>query len=268
MGNMNQKGTSIISVLILIGVSSAIISGLVSMILNQNKDLQSVAELIIIQDFERSLSAALSDKKVCSFIMAGTIFNSAQATAAVPHTIDIGNKPVYASILSPTEPGVLLTQKGQKIHSSNNNLKVDSIRYELFPGQVIGTTGLFYGQWIINFDTTKAIRRYKPLVLESSAIIDMTDPDNATITNCFGYNKNAVITQSCPSGMALNGYTSTGAIKCKNNHPPRCPTGQLYSGINNDGSIRCINQIRIGLCPSGQVMTGIDDDFTPQCRNL
>lgn len=268
MGTLNSRGMSILSVLFLIAVTSAILSGFISMILNQNKESQSIAELMTMEDFERSLTAALSDKKVCSFIMGGHIFNSAHATAAVPYVRDIGATPVYASMISTGIPGVLLTQKGQRIHPSNDKITVESIRYELFPGRIVGTTGLFYGQWVISLDSTKAIRRYKPVILESSALIDMTDPDNAIITNCFGYNENAVITQSCPDGMAVNGYTSAGTIKCKNNHPPRCPAGQLYSGMNNDGSVRCINQVQVGSCPSGQVMIGIDDDLTPQCRNL
>ncbi len=179
MKPLNQKGISIIEVLIATGIMAIVMAGFSSMLLNQNKETKSVSEVLAGLDLQKNLIIVLAEGSVCNHILnnpAQLTFNS----SALPQTI-IPTLPIYASMVSGT-PGVVVAQIGQQASVYSTTMIIKSIRLNIISGS--GTT--YTGNWVIDFDETKSVRPHKPIAIGAVLNVDNTVPAATKITGCMG----------------------------------------------------------------------------------
>lgn len=265
---LNAKGFSLVTILA-VGAVVAIIAGTITKtITDLQKQSKAVSEILSIQEYERRVSASLFDKDLCPYIFSSYTFDSNRIVVGKQSTLfELGNSPIYASMVNSTTPGPVLIKKGDPISSYIKTIKLLNTKFEIFGGTVAGTTGKFNARWIFEFDSTQAQRKVKPLFIYSIVTADVSTPEAAKIKDCFIDVKHSIFKQSCPPGQVIKGYDGNGIIQCVLNHFT-CPVGQLFSKVDSSGNPVCIDQIQVGGCLSGQVISGIFKDKQPQCRNM
>lgn len=183
---MNQRGFSLVMVMISVGIMGVVMMGFTSMMLTQNKETKAVAEALAVQDLTKSLILAMSKGDVCKFILTGKTFNATLVANGTPQEIDMGTQPLYVSMNNPTTPGPVLVKKGDQASSYVSSMEVQSIKFKILSGAVSGATSSFVGQWEVHFDSAKTIRSLKPAVVKSAIVADTSNASAAKIVQCQG----------------------------------------------------------------------------------
>ena len=182
----NQKGISIVEVLVATGIMAILMTGFSSFMLSQSRETRAVAEILSAQDLMKSLIGSLAKGDVCQHILSTQPFNATQVIAGTPYVIDIGNQPIYSSMATAAIPGPALIKKGDKASAYTSSLEVESIQFEVTTGTIVGTVGNFKGRWIIKFDDSKTIRKMKPLSISAVISANTTTPLAARTVSCLG----------------------------------------------------------------------------------
>ena len=65
-------------------------------------------------------------------------------------------------------------------------MEVESVKFKILSGTISGAVGNFIGQWIVNFDGSKSVRKLKPVIATATIIANTTIPTAASTTQCLG----------------------------------------------------------------------------------
>jgi prepilin-type N-terminal cleavage/methylation domain-containing protein len=258
----NGNGFTLVEILVALGLLGGLAVAFSSMISNQVKETKSATETLAILDFQKSLTGALADGNVCTYILN----NPTQATfdsTNLPQTV-IPSLPIYSGVTlgSPVVPGPVLAEAGKSVSSLMGALKIKSIRLDI----VSGAGNYYMGHWLVEFDASNLTREKKPVTVSSILLVDPTVPTSARIKGCVGSNMLTHSTQSCDPGEVVTGFDEDGAIICSQNHVS-CPAGQAMNGVGDDGNPICVAIVKPGVCPPGQYMTTISQTDVPKCEN-
>ncbi len=182
----NKNGISIVEVLVATGIMAILMAGFSSMMLSQNKETRAIAEILSAQDLMKSMIASLAKGDVCRHILSTRDFKANLVAAGQPQTIDIGNQPIYSSMVAAGTPGPVLIKKGDKASAYTSSLEIESIQFEVTTGTYSGPIGNFQGRWIVNFDGSKTVRKLRPLSISAVITANTTVPTAANIVSCLG----------------------------------------------------------------------------------
>ncbi|PWU14723.1 MAG: hypothetical protein C5B49_12715, partial [Bdellovibrio sp.] len=205
MGNRRQfirnfaSGQTFIQVLVSLGLLSILTLSILTGQAFESAETIALAEKLAALDLKRTLTAALADGKVCSFVLndlslnpgGRRTFNINLVTATNPQVIPLATTtPLYASIDNGT-PGPIVTQATLPASVLSSTLTVSSIQLS------IGTcaTSTCLGSWVVAFGNSSSALNVKPISISTRLTVDPTNPAKTTIVSCQGGGTSA----SCPT---------------------------------------------------------------------
>jgi hypothetical protein len=185
----NQRGNSLIQVLISIGLMGLLMAAFASMMVNQQTETRALSEKFGALDLQQFLTASLADGSVCAYVMNIPTVLTFDSTTPLPHTITLPDPDLngqraalYASILPgpPIAPGPVAAQVGKAPSQVARTLVVKSIQLQITQG----SSGGYSGNWLVNFDSTLSVRAIKPVSVSTVITADTSIPTAARITGC------------------------------------------------------------------------------------
>lgn len=179
----NQKGMSLVELLVGIGIMAIVMGGVVSMQVHQQRETRAVSEKLALLDFEKLLQSAMMDGSTCKFILNDPTPLTFNATAVGPNSPQyiIPSRPLYAQVNGAT-PGPVIAQVNQPLTPDNTSLVPRTIRLKIESGS--GTT--YVGRWEVQFDSDRLVRALKPVTVSTILTVDNSNPTAARIVNCLG----------------------------------------------------------------------------------
>ncbi len=207
----NQKGMSLIEVMLAAAIMLVVGAGISSLILSQARETKSLAEVLAALDLEKNIIASMADGTVCQYMLnnpSQSTFNS----TALPYKVTSPG-PIYAKI-APTGPGPIVAKVGDTASAYSSSMIIKSIKLEVLNG----SGNSYMGNWLIEFDETKSVRSHKPISIGATLNVDSTNPTAAKFVGCMTTGMSQGYMQSCPSGTFSVGYGADGVIQCQS--PP------------------------------------------------
>lgn len=182
MYHQNQRGQSLMSVMVSIAISGIVILVVLSIIEQQNKSLkqfQQKSELIQQQSF---LQNVFDSGQTCDwqFATLGQTLNtiSVKADGTLNSTLTLTKLHAGMDASSP-----IIAQVGQQL--SDTRLRISSIKFENI--RASGTPNRYYGELNIAFNQNAGEVAYRHLTVLKTIIVDPTSPAAAKmITGCAG----------------------------------------------------------------------------------
>ena len=178
----NQHGFSILEVLIALGIMGVVSAGLMTLVVNMQKESRAIAEGIAARDLAQTLIRTLGDGSVCEYLLTKPVvlkFNSTAVSPTTPQTLT-PTLPIYSTITP--APGPIVAQVGAQASAYSSTLVVSSINLQITNG--VGNS--FTGNWVINFDPTKSVRPIRPVTVTASITADISVPTAAIPVSCSG----------------------------------------------------------------------------------
>jgi hypothetical protein len=188
----NQGGQSIIQVMMAAVIMGILFIAMASMQSNQVRENRALSEKLGALDLQKTLSSALADGTVCSYVLTHPV--ATITPAALPQKIPIAPA-IYASITSAGAPGPIFVQAGSQPSAFASTLVVKDMNLTVTSGS--GTS--YLGSVYINFQESKLIRAMKPA---SAGVIVTVDASN-NVTSCVGGGSTA---SSCWQLVGTNLY--------------------------------------------------------------
>lgn len=219
----NQRGQSIIQVLISIGLMSILMAAFATMMANQSKESQALAEKIAWADFQQQLSRTFTDGALCTSLIGTMKFDSTNAIQGSKNqpTITLSNTSIPISSLPNAPPLVTAGQPASSISSTLIVASVNPFQVTNIVGSSAGGVGYFTGVFQVNFDKKPLIRALKPA--QATIGIQTTSSGNTqTIIGCqsTGGNSLGAMGYKMVTNVCNNAYDCTVS----------CPTGQQVLG--------------------------------------
>ncbi|MFL5784918.1 MAG: type II secretion system protein [Bacteriovoracaceae bacterium] len=175
----NQRGFSLIQMMMAIGISGILAVAIASMTSNMNKDAKALGEKLASIDLTNLLLTSWADPSLCTTQLSGTTFDSTQL--GTPSSPEL-NLP---SIAGPG--GVPIATVGGQVSPVAPGFKIETIKVKSFSGS--GDDYLASMQ--VNFEASAHTRAHKPIVLRLKIRTDPASAANAKlITACGGANSN------------------------------------------------------------------------------
>lgn len=174
----DQKGNSLIQVLVSVGILGVVMAGVATMMFHQGRETKALSEVLASMDLQKTLLATFASGEVCHHILNNPTqhtFDSTSVSEANPQTIRVSRIPVSVNASAPS-----IVQVGAKASAYSNSLEVSDIRL-LITG---GSDDAYVGSWIVDFDSSKTVRRVKPLVVSTLLTVDRTTPTATRIVGC------------------------------------------------------------------------------------
>ena len=210
MNIKNQRGQSLIQIVISIGIMGIVMAGFASMMSIQSKETRSLTEKLAALDLQKILTSALADGSVCQYVLNNPsvlTFNSTLVSLATPQTVIIST-PLYASV-SGGVPGPPIAQVLQQASSFSNTLIINSISLSI----TSGSGSSYIGNWVVEFDNTKTVRAIKPATISTTLIADTSTPTAARITGCMAGALAGTVTGRCNFGTATGTATNCSVLQ-------------------------------------------------------
>lgn len=185
--NLNERGQSLVQVLVSIAIAGIVMASFSSMMVNQQREARALTEKLAASDLEKTAIAALADGTICNYVLNSPTpltFNAAAVAAGNPQIIQV-NRPLYASLIpgTPPTPGPVIAQVGRLASGFSSTLEVNSVELRV----TSGTGNSYVANWEIGFDNMKTIRAVKPASVSTTITVSTTAPDSPTaarITGC------------------------------------------------------------------------------------
>ncbi len=204
----NQKGMSLVEVMLAAGIMIVIGAAISSLILSQAKETKSLSEILAALDLEKNIIASMADGSVCQYMLTNpsqSSFNS----MALPQKIT-SPSPIYAKVTQ-AGPGPIVAKVGDTASTYSSSMIIKSIKLEVLSGS--GTS--YTGRWLIEFDETKSVRAHKPISVSTTLSVDSTNPTAAKFVGCMTTGVAQGYMQTCPAGTFTVGYGVDGIIQCQ-----------------------------------------------------
>lgn len=232
----DNKGFSLVEVLVSVGIGAVVMLAFSSMMANQNKETKALRETLASLDLQKTLISVLANGSVCSHLLNNPTvltFNSTQ----LPQTLT-PSLPIYSS-LPITSSSVPLAKVGELASPLSESMVIKDISLKILNGS--GNT--YNAKWVVSFDSSKSVRSHRSIEVSTVLTVDNTNPAAMTVVDCMSEQVANRYLQSCPANQVMSGYTSDGYIKCQSSAlayaVQKCPSGQVLNGFNSDGSISC-----------------------------
>ncbi|MGZ3721884.1 MAG: type IV pilus modification PilV family protein, partial [Bdellovibrionales bacterium] len=190
----NQRGQSLVQVLIAAGIMGIILMAMASMQTNQARENSALSQKMAALDMQKTLTNVLLDGAVCTYILnnpAALTFNSTTITPATPQILT-PSLPIYASysVGPPVNIGPALVTVGTPASAITDSLVITSIQLEITgapaPLPPPGPGVKFSGNWRIKFDNNKLVRPIHDVIVTTTITADTTTPGTATVSSCMG----------------------------------------------------------------------------------
>ncbi len=208
----NQKGVSLVEVMLVAAIMLVIGAGISSLILSQAKETRALSEILAALDLEKNIIASMADGSVCQYMLNNPSQTKLNTMLALPQKFDSPG-PIFTKI-TPTGPGPVVAKVGDTASAYSTSMVIKSIKLEVLNGA--GSS--YKGQWLIDFDETKSVRAHKPISVGATLNVDATDPTAAKFVGCMTTGMAQGYMQSCPPGTFSVGFGVDGNIKCQS--PP------------------------------------------------
>jgi hypothetical protein len=262
---IDQRGQSLIQVLISIGLMGIIMLAFTSMMTIQQRETNALSEKLAAVDLQKTLSAVISDGSVCGYIMNNPTpltFDATAVSSASPQEISLpASRPLYASFSPPNILGPIVAQIGHPPSSYSNNLIVNSIKLSIdgapSPMPPPGPGATFKGSWLIGFDSTKLVRSLKPTAVSTILTVDTSSPTSAKVSGCKGGGgmNNQSICESLLGGVYNTSASPPCALQSGSGSncttpDPGCSQYCTDSGKSYPGTSVCSNGSWICIAPA------------------
>ncbi len=207
----NKKAVSIVETLVAVGIMSIMMAGFASMLSSQGKETRALAEVLGVQDLQKSMIGIMAKGDVCQYMLQTKTFNAQAVQNGTAQEIDMGTDPIYSGMVNATTPGPVFIKKGDKGSAFSSSLVVENIKFVVDSGSYIGGNGAFIGHWIINFDSSKSVRKLKPVSIAAAIYANTSSPTAAQSTACLG--NDSAATPNFANTSAVCSSTTEGQIR-------------------------------------------------------
>ncbi len=187
----NKKAVSIVETLVAVGIMSIMMAGFASMLSSQGKETRALAEILGVQDLQKSMIGIMAKGDVCQFMLQTKTFNAQAVQNGTVQEIDMGADPIYSGMVNATTPGPVFIKKGDKASVFASSLVIENIKFVIESGSYVGGNGAFIGHWIINFDSSKSVRKLKPVSIAAVINANTSSPSAAQSISCLGSDSTA-----------------------------------------------------------------------------
>jgi len=175
---MNQRGISIIQLLVALGIMSILMAAMSTMFTNQTRETRALRQTLAILDLQKQLTMIAADGSVCTQLLTKPL-----AKQFDPGLIGGKNPPEFALTRIPISitPGApVFVEAGKNPSPISSELRVTGIRVASLAGN-----GDFYTANIqVTFDNSVLIRAHKPIT--AATILRTSGPaNNKTIVSCM-----------------------------------------------------------------------------------
>lgn len=182
------KGQALVHLLVGIAIVSIFVQAITAMVYNAHQESRSIAEKLAALDLEKVLESALGDGSVCRYVLNNPnplTFNS----QSLPQTITLpspggGTKPALYAAIAGSTPGPVIARVDDPVSPLAPSVRVSSIQMQITQG----SQGIYFGNWLVNFDSTGLLRGIRPATVAVRLTVDETDPTQARVTDCSGGN--------------------------------------------------------------------------------
>lgn len=177
----NNKGMSLIEVLVAVSILSIVMAATTSLIIRQNKETQALTEKLVSLDLENILIQSLSDGSLCTRMLTDTtydtrnpvVFDSSLIGTANPPEISLPNDQIVAGASATLTGGPFLVKKNQVFSNLAPGLIPISIKIANIREHSADT---YSGEFIIDFDQSKIMRPIKSLRVSTTFKTDTSTP--------------------------------------------------------------------------------------------
>jgi prepilin-type N-terminal cleavage/methylation domain-containing protein len=179
----NQKGMSMIEVMVAVGIMAIIMAGVASMMSNQSKETKSLDEKMGLQGTQTMLSNILTSSGYCQcFMGTGTTVDTTQTPPTFSASLPTAIQTSYDASCNPI--GTALLTVGTQL--ANTNLKPTAISLQNITDSGGATPGVNYtGNLVVNFDQTALVRARKDVSVPFAFSVNSADVSTARhITSC------------------------------------------------------------------------------------
>jgi Tfp pilus assembly protein PilV len=193
---MNERGQSLVQVIVATGIMAILMLALTSFQTYQFRENKALAETLASLDFTRVVTSLLANPSSCNALLASAnviggasslTFDATNVTVAAPYEIDLVQ--------------IADVNGGGTASPTSNSLTISPTK-----GIQLSVTSPTTGNIIVSFDQKKLVRQKKdllfPVSLQSTGTLS-----NTTITGCGGSS------YQCPPGQAVIGI-SNGGTQC------------------------------------------------------
>lgn len=175
---LNNKGLTLIEIVVGIGLSAILISATTSMILSQQKETKALTQKLELSDLKNQIMQGFVNNDVCTWQFTGKTFSTDRVTTTNPSATTISLDALYAGL---DNTSYVFAQRDTALPGSSG-LRVSTI--QLTKIVATGVTDQYKGTIQISFSPDSMIRAIKPI--EISQIITATGSPTASITACGG----------------------------------------------------------------------------------
>lgn len=224
----NQKGASLIEIMVAIGIMTVIAAGMAQMMSSQFKSSRNINAQLASLDLQRIISQSLSDGTVCNYIFTDTANTSGLSQTPPAVTFEVPASYPALSLLnlnkipmSASATSVAAAEVGQTISANSNDVRVASIAIDITgAGAPTATSQQFTANLVVGLNTPEEVIPLKPL---SFPITIQTTLAGST-ANVIGCSSAGAITPQICAGVG--GTYNIGANPpC--NVPPPCALRSL-----------------------------------------
>lgn len=213
-----QSGSSLIQIVISIGIMGVLMASFITMTTQQNREMKALREDLASMDLQKMLMAVLADGVVCKYALnnpSPQTFNSTSVSAKKPAVIKLNKLLASGSASAP-----IVAEVGQKASSYSNSLIVSAIKLNITGG----TGNTYVGDWIVEFDSSKTVRQVRPVTVSTMLTVDKSTPSVTKITACQKSGGTDVGSES-KDDEAGGGYSKLDAFMSPGSFQWTAPTG-------------------------------------------
>jgi len=175
-----QNGYSILSTLIFMTISSAIVLGISSNIQFQNSSIMGLNDKLVVSDLESQISQLLQVDEYCSCFMRGSTLNINDLNLSnTPTSIPVGYEiPIPASVSEPCvaqSDKILQLSKKQTGTKTKNQYRLDRITFEK-------SSPISINQYLTKLNLSVSIdgrNNFKSITIPITYGVDMSDPSSS-----------------------------------------------------------------------------------------
>ena len=214
---IDQKGQSLVQVLVSIGVMGAMLLSFTDIMSAQVKETRALSQKLAVTDLERLLQNSLADGSVCKYILNmpnALTFDSQKVSETTPQTIK-PTLPIYASIKigPPVVTGPIIAKPGEPASPNAPSVVIKDIVLSIngapSPLPAPGPGVKFKANWEITLDPNGLVRPLRPITISTLLVADTSNPTAARITKCQDVVSNPV--------AAWVNFDATGNIRSSSN---------------------------------------------------
>lgn len=209
---METKGSSIIQVLISLGLAAILVTILIEITSTQVKETKHLQEKLASLDMERQLILALRDSAVCTAELTDNTLNPSAPYIFNANPADLPNAKLVLQHLHtlPLINSPFIVSTGSFLSSMTFSAKVQEIAVKDIENS--GMSDFFNAKLTVTIDPAFLVRAIAPIQLQINIQTDPTTPLNAKkVVGCL---VGSSTTQSCPPDFSRVGEPGTNSSFC------------------------------------------------------